>query len=149
VPGSTTLGSVEWFAWVALLTALLGAIAARLLLRWLDRWRRVSRARSALRGEARARRLLERAGFTVEGEQVAHQYRYRCDGGEERAGLRVDFVVRRGKKRYVAEVKTGELVASLSHAPTRRQLLEYQYAFETDGVLLVDAIARRIHHVEF
>ena len=140
---------IEWIAVVGLVAALLGAIATLQLLRWLDRWRRIARARSAFRGEIRARRLLQRAGFTVEGEQVAHEYSYRCDGRPQRAGLRADFLVRDGSKRYVAEVKTGKLVTSLEHAATRRQLLEYQCAFETDGVLLVDAVAQRIHTVEF
>jgi hypothetical protein len=134
---------------LALFAALVGGWVVRVGLRWLDRWRRVTRARRAHRGEALARRLLERAGYSVEGEQVMHQYCYRCDGREVRAGLRVDFVVRRGRQRFVAEVKTGELVASLQHAPTRRQLLEYQCAFETDGVLLVDADSRQIHQVAF
>jgi hypothetical protein len=140
---------VEWIAVIALVAIVLGGLAAHRLLRWLDRWKRITRARIALRGETRARHLLERAGFIVEGEQVTHEYRYQCDGREERAGLRADFVVRRGNRRYVAEVKTGKLVTSLSHAPTRRQLLEYQCAFETDGVLLIDVAARRIRHVQF
>jgi hypothetical protein len=32
---------------------------------------------------------------------------------------------------------------------TRRQLLEYRCAFGVDGVLLVDAEARRVHVIDF
>ncbi len=140
---------MEWIALAALLAALLSGCCVQWARHWLDRQRRIRRAHVALSGEVHARRLLERAGYTIEGEQVSHEYHYRCDGQQQRAGLRADFVVRRRSQRYVAEVKTGQLVTSLRHAPTRRQLLEYQCAFGTDGVLLVDADARRIHKVEF
>lgn len=132
-----------------LLAGLVGAALARLVARLVDRSRRVRRARHAADGEARARRLLERGGYTIVGAQVVHALAYRCDGREQRAGIRVDFIVRRGAAQYVAEVKTGALVTSLAHGPTRRQLLEYQCAFGTQGVLLVDAEARRILRVEF
>lgn len=150
----TAFGALPTELWlvvaVLVLVALAGGFAAALWgARSLDRWRRVSRARHAIRGEARARQLLEHRGFEIEGAQVECEYSYACDGARVRAGLRADFVVLQGRKRYVAEVKTGSIATSLQHAPTRRQLLEYQYAFETDGVLFIDADTERIHRVEF
>jgi hypothetical protein len=51
-------------------------------------------------------------------------------------------------RRYIAEVKTGRLAPRLSHGPTRRQLLEYRAAFDVHGVVLVDADAGSIVHVD-
>jgi hypothetical protein len=49
----------------------------------------------------------------------------------------------------VAEVKTGRWAPRLETAATRRQLLEYRFAFDVDGVLLVDADADRVSSIEF
>lgn len=145
----TLWGSVPVEVWLALAALLIGWLGSRWIARWLDRTHRRSRVRHALAGEARARILLEECGFEIEGAQVVHEYVLVCDGAELRVGIRADFIVRQWRRRYVAEVKTGKLATTLLHAPTRRQLLEYQHAFATDGVLLVDADLERIHWVEF
>jgi hypothetical protein len=49
----------------------------------------------------------------------------------------------------VAEVKTGTQAPRFEHADTRRQLLEYQLAFEVDSVLLVDVEAGEVREVSF
>jgi hypothetical protein len=49
----------------------------------------------------------------------------------------------------VAEVKTGQDAPEIAAPATRRQLLEYRCAFGVDGVLLVDAEARKVHAVDF
>jgi hypothetical protein len=46
-------------------------------------------------------------------------------------------------------VKTGRQAPRLGHADTRRQMLEYQLAFEVPGVLLVDAESGRVREVRF
>jgi hypothetical protein len=71
------------------------------------------------------------------------------DGEDESWLVRADFIVDREGRRYVAEAKGGETSASLATAATRRQLLEYTLAFDTDGVLLVDAARGAIHTVSF
>jgi hypothetical protein len=70
-------------------------------------------------------------------------------GREVEVRLFADLLVARGRKRYVAEVKTGAVAPRIDNAPTRRQLLEYLFAFGVDGVLLVDASADRVHEVVF
>lgn len=108
--------------------------------------RRVARA---IAGEREATSLLERAGYTIEAAQVCAALEYLVDGARQRVDVRADFVVRRGRRRYVAEVKTGEQATQVSNRATRRQLLEYAHAFAADGVLLVDADARRVQTVQF
>ncbi len=114
--------------------------------RWLRAWR--SR-RLGRRGEAHARALLAAAGYAIRDDQCARRYSVRIDGKERLVDLRADFVVERRGETFVAEVKGGTVVNDPLHTPTRRQLLEYEVAFEVDGVLLVDTPNRKILRVEF
>lgn len=106
-------------------------------------------SRRAIAGEARAEKLLAKAGYAIEARQAAGSWRVRVDGEEHDVSLRADFLVARRRKRYVAEVKTGEMAPEIAVPATRRQLLEYRCAFGVDGVLLVDAEAGRVHAVDF
>lgn len=107
------------------------------------------RAARALRGERRAAGLLSRHGYRLRDAQLAITYSPALGGRGFPVALRADYLVSRGGRRYVAEVKTGERAPSLSHAPTRRQLLEYSVAFDVDGVLLVDVEAGSVEEVVF
>lgn len=131
------------------------AIAAVAIVVLFWSWLRAALGRARLRrrferaaaGEREAAALLEADGFTLEGAQVVGGYTLHVDGAPVSVEVRADYVVRRGAERYVAEVKTGAVATKITTPATRRQLLEYRHAFEVDGVLLVDAEARRIHHV--
>ncbi|WP_437966016.1 PD-(D/E)XK nuclease family protein [Sorangium sp. So ce260] len=100
-------------------------------------------------GEARAEVLLRELGYTIVGRQVAVSYGVQIDGEPITVGLRADYLVAHGKRRYVAEVKTGRLAPRIDTPATRRQLLEYRLAFDVDGVLLVDAESGRVRSVVF
>jgi hypothetical protein len=136
--------------WAALLALLLcGVWLGVRIAAWRVR-RRIARHRKlGRRGESRAVRLLERAGYTIESEQASSHLQVTIDGEDESWLVRADFIVGREGRRYVAEAKGGETSASLATAATRRQLLEYTLAFDTDGVLLVDAARGAIHTVSF
>ncbi len=107
------------------------------------------RARRAARGEDRAERLLARAGYSIEARQVVRRWPMVVDGDAVEATLRADLIVRRRRRRYVAEVKTGSVATNPTDPATRRQLLEYRLAFDVDGVLLIDMERRRILPIEF
>lgn len=123
-------------------------VAARFR-RWWERRARVRRAARAQAAERDALAVLSEHGFRVLGRQVRQSWGLVADGDPLRFTLIADYVVERGGKRWVAEVKTGERALDLRHGPTRRQLLEYRQAFGADGVLLVDAEGRRLHDVRF
>ena len=116
-----------------------GAVRRRLKAQWLR----------AGQGEARAETLLDRAGWHVVGRQVSQRYDLGVDGAKLSVLVRADFIVKRGGRHYVAEVKTGKHAPRIETPSTRRQLLEYRMVFGVDGVLLVDAEADRISFVEF
>jgi hypothetical protein len=106
------------------------------------------RAARAVAGEWGAPALLASAGYEVLGRQVTGSWTVRANGEPKTFGLRADYLVSRGGRRFIAEVKTGRLAPNLTHGATRRQLLEYGAAFDVDGVLLVDADRETITHVE-
>jgi len=132
----------------AVLAALAAWLVARLRARGRSRTAR-RRAARALAGEAEAEALLAGAGYRVVDRQVAHAWRFTCDGEAVEAALRCDLLVDGPDGRLVAEVKTGTAAPRLETAATRRQLLEYQVAYGADGVLLVDAEAGSIRRIEF
>ena len=132
----------------ALLVALVQTIRLAIA-RWLPvRRLRLARERGA-EGEVRAEALLRRLGYAIVARQAALSYGVSIDGEVRSIDLRADFIVARGRLRFVAEVKTGRLAPRLETSATRRQLLEYRVAFDAAGVLLVDVDAGRVHAVEF
>ncbi len=93
--------------------------------------------------------MLRAHGYAILGSQVTIEYPIEVDGETIAMGLRADYLVSKDGARYIAEVKTGTRAPRIDTAATRRQLLEYEIAFDVDGVLLVDADAERVHTVAF
>ena len=118
------------------------------LKRWWQGVRLGASRRQGARGEHRARALLARHGYTLVDTQETVVARFLVDGAPREFDLRADAIVEKDGERLVAEVKTGA-AAALTNRATRRQLLEYAYAFRLDGVLLVDMAAERIYRVDF
>ena len=144
---------VRALATVAVAALIVGAVVALLVARSLRRWRGSRRAqRRAIRagdGEDAAAGLLRRAGYTIVARQARTWWTPLVDGEPCETELRADYLVEGGGELLVAEVKTGEEAPRIETAATRRQLLEYQLAFDVDGVLLVCPELGRIHRVEF
>lgn len=101
------------------------------------------------RGRARALALLGRYGFEVLETEVSAPGLVQVDSRLEEYVVRADALVRRKRRTYVAEFKGGPVAGAIQNRATRRQLLEYSCVFGSDGVLLVDADADRIHYVRF
>ncbi len=135
---------------LAILVGLCGLLA---LGWWWSRGRvrrgNMRRGHRARRGEDRAERLLRQAGFAVLDRQVHRVSTMGVDGEAVEIAVRVDFIVGRGRQRFVAEVKTGEIAPNPTHPATRRQLREYAEFFPAHGLLLVDMEAGRIHEISF
>lgn len=137
-------------ALLALVTAV--ALALALALAWQRRRAgRRSRARNrrAQAGEADAIALLEEQGYEILEEQATRSWTVWLDDEAHEATARADFIVGRDGLVYVAEVKTGARAPDPLYPPTRRQLLEYWFVFEPDGLLLVDVEAGDIIAVHF
>jgi hypothetical protein len=136
----------ELMPWIVLaFGVLLGLVVARLLRGLASR----ARNRVAQSGEAEAERILRKAGYRVLERQARARWSMFVDDAECSVEVRVDLLVERRKRRYVAEVKTGAIAPDPTHGPTRRQLLEYALVFEADEVLLVDVPAGRVRRIAF
>ena len=131
----------------ALLLAAIGLVVATR--RWHLRWTRRRRWARAQSAESQAPLLLEKLGYVVLGAQVEETYSLLLDGQPMIVTLRADYVVGRGGKSYIAEVKSGRAAPRLNTAATRRQLLEYRMAFDVDGILLVNGETQQVHEVVF
>lgn len=130
--------------------ALAAGIAVALFSRWAIRSIRLKRrfARGA-RAEAKAAVLARRRGYHVVDTQVPGEVTVRVDGQARTVRVRADMLLRRGFRRFIAEVKSGQVAPDPTSSATRRQLLEYAHAFEADGLLLFDMERGKIHEIRF
>lgn len=108
--------------------------------------RSMQRARTL---EKRALHFLEEQGFRCVETQVEKEAFFYLDGRKVPFRVRVDYLLERGGKRYVAEVKTGKQVETPEHPSVRRQLLEYALLFAPYSVLFVDGERKSVHEVSF
>lgn len=117
----------------------------------LERWRLRRRLRRGVLGQQRARVLLEDRGYDVLAEEQPLYGAVELDGQRMDYTVRLDYVVRRGKRIYGVEVKTGERATDPLYRATRRQLLEYSHllASSVDGLLLLDMDHARLSEVRF
>jgi hypothetical protein len=145
--GSLALNWQE--AWLALSLLVTMAVIGAWAWGRVRRYRRSRIAKRALGAERAALVLLRAHGYTVLSTQVRQLWPVQHGSQCFDINLRADALVRRGKRRFIAEVKSTSLVADLKHGPTRRQLLEYAVAYGTDGVLLVDMHAQHIEEITF
>jgi hypothetical protein len=131
--------------------AILAALVQTIRLAWLrgapGRAIRARAERGAL-GESRAEHVLAAAGYALVARQVRGAWTLLADGEPVDVQVRADLLVTKAGRSYVAEVKTGREAPRVDHIATRRQLLEYRVAFDVDGVVLVDAEAGRVVHVD-
>ncbi len=105
--------------------------------------------RKAKKGELAAVKLLEDRGYNIIEAQKEKRIVTWVDNKPHYNTLRVDYIVRKGGKTFIAEVKTGKKVTKPTHTETRRQLLEYYLAFNPHGIILVDMEKKKLHNIAF
>ncbi|KAB2951687.1 hypothetical protein F9B85_11705 [Heliorestis acidaminivorans] len=132
-----------------ILAMLFGAFVFSWLRKLYQRWLILWRQQRGKRGETKAVKVLSSKGYTVIEAQPVGTMTLRVDGRANTIKVRADYLVSRQGKKYIAEVKTGQVAPRPTFADTRRQLLEYYYVYQVDGILLVDMTAERIHRIEF
>jgi Holliday junction resolvase-like predicted endonuclease len=120
---------------------------------WLQRWwywrGRAKKRQAGLVAEEQAAKLLKKAGYRVLESQVVGEVELELNGERCVCEIRLDYVVEREGEEWLVEVKSGSRAPDPTSPTTRRQLLEYCLAFETDRILLVDMEEREIHEVVF
>ena len=63
--------------------------------------------------------------------------------------MRIDYLVKKRGKVYVVEVKSGEKTSYITNRETRRQMLEYYFAYQPKGILLLNMKNKSISEVKF
>ena len=99
--------------------------------------------------EKEAQYFLEKKGYKLLEEQYEHYHHYKVNGEDYKSKLIIDYVVSRKGKTYLVEVKSGKKAISISNKNTRRQILEYYFAIENDGVFLLDMENEELLKIEF
>lgn len=112
----------------------------------LRRRRRLTRAR---KGEAEAIQFFEDQGYTIVDMQQKKTLVTWINGNPRYHNLMADFVVKKGGKTYIVEVKTGKQPPRPTSADTRRELLEYFLAYRPYGILVVDLQKKTMHTIAF
>ncbi len=108
-----------------------------------------ARIKKGLKAEKEAENFLKSRGYKIEAYQPEFNYIFKADGEEISVNLRPDYIVKKGRKRYIAEVKCGVYASSLYSRDTRRQLMEYYFNLDFDGLFLVDMMDKKIIEIEF
>ena len=128
---------------------LLGAHLALTIKRW-SLGRALKRRREiGAQAEIDAITLIERNGYKIIEEQSTIHCSFLVNGEETNYTVRADYVAEKKEKRYVIEVKSGDLAPNPNHSATRRQLLEYAHVYRPDGLLLADMTAITLSTIEF
>ncbi|OQY08413.1 MAG: hypothetical protein B6I28_04770 [Fusobacteriia bacterium 4572_132] len=110
-------------------------------------WRK--RKKKGMLGEKEAKPFLKSKGYKILDYQYELKYYFYANESKIKVKIRPDYIVKKGFKKYIAEVKTGITVTNPHNKATRRQLLEYYFAGDFDGILLVDMENKRIKTILF
>ncbi len=140
---------IPWVLLTIICAALLVQTARLRLQDSRPRRRSRKRALHAVAGEREAEGLLEGLGHRIVARQPKAEVRVWVDGEPLTVEVRGDLLTQRRGRRYLAEVKTGQKAPRITHGPTRRQLLEYERAFDVHGLLLVDADRKTVREIAF
>jgi hypothetical protein len=127
------------------LGALLWYILSRIVMIIVLRFR----FRKGRKGEVRARKFLKKHGFIILSEQYAITSVMYIDHKPYEYGIRVDFLVRRGDKTAIVEVKTGSRAIDPLVPETRRQLFEYFHLYHVDELYFFDAHSLTLQQISF
>lgn len=128
---------------------IIGIILAFYIFKFFRRWKLRKRMQKAKKGEYKAIKFMKSQGFRVTDLQKEGSYTLFIDDKPHVVNVKADMIVKKGKKTYVAEVKTGDKVTSPKYTDTRRQLLEYYMVYQPSGLLLVDMEKQKVRKVEY
>jgi hypothetical protein len=140
-------------SYIYILVLFIGLVAGAYLFNLLTRFFRSkdyqARAEWANFSEEEAENLLKRHGYNIIGKKVRANVITNVDGQDHLGYVVCDYLVQKGKKTFVAEVKSGQVGIDPTEPATRRQLLEYDYVYKPDGLLLVNMLDQKIYQVKF
>lgn len=112
------------------------------------RWKVARRFHRGLVAEKQAAKYLRRHGYQILAEQLQESITVYVNGEPQKSTVRADFLVRKGWKTYIVEVKSGQQ-GSIHQSATRRQLLEYELVYQPNGIILLDMEHHNLQKIAF
>lgn len=138
----------SWLWWLVLAGMAAGGIGYRFLSTIYRNWRMNRRFKRGEAAERKAVKLLRRQGYRILAAQLEETITIYVDGVPQKSKVRADFFVRKGRKTYIVEVKSGQQ-GTVRLPNVRRQLLEYKLVYQPDGVLLLDMEHHTLQEIQF
>jgi hypothetical protein len=99
--------------------------------------------------EKEAEGMLRRAGLVVIAKQKKKTVITKINGKDHLGFVEADYIVKKGRKRFLVVVKSGEGAADPNEPILRRRFIEYEHLFSPDGLLLLDLDQGEIHRISF
>lgn len=137
-------------AWCILIfmSMFLGGVVYHGIAMTYRRWLTARRFKRGLLAEKQAAKLLRRYGYKILAAQLKETIIVYVNGEPQKSTVRADFLVRKGWKTYIVEVKSGQQ-GTIKQVATRRQLLEYKLVYEPDGIILLDMEHHNLQKISF
>ena len=92
---------------------------------------------------------LKSLGYSIVDMQQTHYHQYEVNGKKQTSKLILDYLVEKDGKTFIVEVKSGNSAIYINNSNTRRQLLEYDYTINSDGIFLLDMENKNMQLVRF
>lgn len=141
------------FSWDFVIQAILIFAIALLLYKLLPFYyqniRRRKRLKRGVKKEQEAYKVLEKLGFKVIGQNVRYNYSLLENSIDTEITLEIDYLVKKGKKKFIIEVKSGNSATRITNSSTRRQILEYSMYIPNDGIYLLDMENEQLFEINF
>lgn len=134
---------------LALIVILLFFLLRYKLIEFAERRKQKKRFKRGAVLESDAKQFLKDKGYKIIDDQSVHYHKFKENGKSVQSQLKVDYVVKKSGKKYLVEVKSGKSAINISNKHTRRQILEYDYAIENDGIFLLDMENKAMKLIEF
>lgn len=138
-----------YLALLAAFLLIIGGYFSLLIRRRLNASKLKRRQNVSKRAEKDAIKLIEKNGYSIIDDQSSLDCQFTVDNKKVNYKIRADFIVTKGGKKFVIEVKSGEKAPDPKTPATRRQLLEYAHAYQADGVILADMTDVVLREIEF
>ncbi|KJF44279.1 hypothetical protein [Draconibacterium sediminis] len=117
-----------------------------------EKWKKRKQKSRFERGivmEEKAKTLLQKRGYKVVNSQQQFVHNFEVNGKPFKSDLKVDYIAKKNGKTYIVEVKSGTSAIDIRNRNTRRQLLEYDFVIESDGIVLLDMENQKLQHIQF
>ena len=140
---------VERSIFIIIILILLFALAKYKFISYRLKQKQKKRFARGLMLENEAFSYLKSLGYSIIDTQQTHYHQYEINGIKQTSKIILDYLVEKEGKTYIVEVKSGNSAIYINNSNTRRQLLEYDYTINSDGIFLLDMENKKMQLVKF